>query len=59
MLFKIFLREKFGNKRKGYIFQLKKLFVVDREFIVECFNRVEESNMKRKLIFILKQLLWY
>lgn len=41
---------------KGYMFYLKKSLVADKEFIAECSSRVEESNMKRKLMFIEKYL---
>lgn len=38
------------------MFYLKKSLVADEEFIAECSSRVEESNMKRKLMFIEKYL---
>jgi hypothetical protein len=37
---------------------LKKLLAADKEFISEYSNR-EEKYMKRKLIFIEKELPWY
>jgi len=38
---------------------MKKSVTADKEFIAECSNRVEESNMKRKPIFTDKQLPQY
>lgn len=38
------------------MFYLKKSLVADEEFIAEWSSRVEESNMKRKLMFIEKYL---
>lgn len=38
---------------------MKKSLTADKEFIAECSNKVEESNMKRKSIFTDKQLPQY
>lgn len=38
---------------------MKKSVTADKEFIAECSNRVDESNMKRKSIFTDKQLPQY